>query len=132
MTKRVVSGLVMLMTAVIAFDGSGKPAGRDADSVRIRALEEKLMAPCCYQTTLAEHHSEPAMQMKAEIAASVAQGKSDREIIDAYKEQYGARILAEPEGKVGVWLIAIPVLVSLLGLAAVVLLIGRWRSITGT
>ncbi|MEZ5356018.1 MAG: cytochrome c-type biogenesis protein [Bryobacteraceae bacterium] len=96
-------------------------------AVRIRRLEHKLMAPCCYQTTLDEHHSDAANEMKAEIAAWVAEGKSDREIIETYKVRYGSRILAEPEGATGAWLRVIPVIALLAGLCAVVLLIRRWR-----
>ncbi|MEZ5399875.1 MAG: cytochrome c-type biogenesis protein CcmH [Bryobacteraceae bacterium] len=95
---------------------------------RVRALERKLMAPCCYQTTLAEHHSEAANEMKAEIAALVTEGRTDREIVEVYKQRYGARILAEPEGATGVWLKTVPLAAVLVGLALVVFVIHRWLS----
>jgi cytochrome c-type biogenesis protein CcmH/NrfF len=112
--------MTLLLVAVLA--------GASGDAGRVRDLERKLMAPCCYQTALADHHSEAATQMKAEIAAWVAEGKSDREIIEAYRERYGPRILAEPEGPAGLWLTVIPVVVLLAGLCVVLLLIRQWRA----
>lgn len=112
---------MILLIALLLVSGS-------AEADRVRGLERKLMAPCCYQTTLAEHHSEAAKEMKTEIAALVSAGKSDGEIVELYKERYGPRILAEPEGAAGVWLRALPVVVLLVGFGAVVLVIRRWRA----
>jgi cytochrome c-type biogenesis protein CcmH/NrfF len=66
-----------------------------------------------------------ALQMKAEIARWVAEGRSDREIIDTYRQQYGARILVEPEGAQFWWMNIIPWVVLLLGLAFTVWLLRR-------
>ena len=96
-------------------------------AARIRHLEETLMAPCCYQEPLLNHRSEAALQMKAEIAAWVAQGKSDREIVDAYKTRYGPRILVDPEGASWWWLTVMPWAALLLGAVAVIAVLWRWR-----
>jgi cytochrome c-type biogenesis protein CcmH len=87
------------------------------------------MAPCCWAGNLVDHRSEIALQMKKEIALWVAQGKTDREILDTYKQRYGARILAEPEGPARVWLNAVPALVILTGFVLVLLLLRRWRRV---
>lgn len=65
---------------------------------RIHKLENSLIAPCCYSELVSRHNSEVAAKMRLEIAAWVTEGKSDREILDTYKELYGLRVLAEPEG----------------------------------
>ena len=93
---------------------------------RIEALENKLVAPCCWAETIANHRSEVALQMKADIARFVAEGQSDRQILDYYKRQYGERILVEPEG--ARWWVMNVVPLSMLGVGLVVvgLVVRRW------
>lgn len=92
---------------------------------RIRSLQEKLIAPCCWSESVASHRSEIAAEMRAEIARMVAEGKSDREILDYYKAKYGPRILMEPEGELRIWAYTIPVVAGVAGLILVVWLIRR-------
>jgi cytochrome c-type biogenesis protein CcmH len=94
-------------------------------SGRIRALQEKLIAPCCWSESVAAHRSEVAAEMRAEIARMVHDGRTDREILDFYKAKYGTRILMEPEGQLRVWAYTIPIVASILGLALVVWIIRR-------
>lgn len=63
--------------------------------------------------------------MRMEIEQSVAQGKTDREILDHYKSIYGARILVEPEGLSRLWVYLIPTLATLAGLGLVLFAIRR-------
>jgi cytochrome c-type biogenesis protein CcmH len=95
------------------------------DRGRIRALQEKLIAPCCWSESVAMHRSELAAEMRAEIARMVQEGRSDREILDFYKAKYGARILMEPEGQLRLWAYTIPVAASIAGLVLVVWIIRR-------
>lgn len=92
---------------------------------RARALQEKLIAPCCWSESVAAHRSEVAAEMRAEIARMVQEGRSDREILDFYKAKYGTRILMEPEGQLRVWAYTIPAAAAVLGLGLVVWLIRR-------
>lgn len=92
---------------------------------RARALQEKLIAPCCWSESVAMHRSEVAAEMRAEIARMVEEGRSDREILDFYKAKYGTRILMEPEGQLRTWAYTIPIAASVLGLGLVVWLIRR-------
>jgi cytochrome c-type biogenesis protein CcmH/NrfF len=92
---------------------------------RIEALEGTFLAPCCWAEPVSRHRSEVALQMKAEIARWVDEGKSDRDIIDTYKQRYGARVQVEPEGSQGWWMQVVPWAVSLLGLAFTVRLMRR-------
>ena len=114
--------LPMLLSA------SDSPSGRSA---RIGALEESLLAPCCYSEPISRHRSEVALQMKAEIARWVDEGRSDREIIDTYKQRYGARVLVEPEGSQWWWMHVVPWVVVLLGLAFTVGLMRRMSARKG-
>jgi cytochrome c-type biogenesis protein CcmH/NrfF len=118
MTKRFV--LLVILPALLG--ASDSPADRNA---RIAALEGTFLAPCCYSEPVSRHRSEVALQMKVEIARWVAEGKSDREITDTYKQRYGARVLVEPEGAQWWWMHVIPWVVLLLGLTITVGLLRR-------
>lgn len=102
-------------------------AGGETQQARILRLQGTLLAPCCYSEPVSRHQSEVARKMRAEITEWVAQGRSDREILDTYKQLYGTRVLIEPEGAQR-WLVyTIPALVGLLGLALTANLLRKWR-----
>ncbi len=98
-----------------------------AQQSRLRKLENALLAPCCYQEVVATHSSEVAEQMREELAAMVAEGRSDREILDHYRQRYGPRVLAEPIGAQWWLMNLVPVAMLLAGGLVVVGLVRRWR-----
>ena len=59
-------------------------------------LESNLIAPCCYRQPIADHESQAADDMKKEISAMLASGKTVAQIEDYYIDKYGERILAVP------------------------------------
>ena len=77
----------------------------------IRSVEERLLAPCCYSQSIAQHGSEIAGQMRNEVVQLVAEGQSEEQIIDHYKQIYGERILVVPDGATGEILFTTPVLI---------------------
>jgi cytochrome c-type biogenesis protein CcmH len=94
---------------------------------RVSRLQNSLLAPCCYTGTVAMHSSEVALEMRREIRDWVAQGRSDRQILDTYKARYGARVLVEPEGRPW-WMVHIVTWSAVaLGLGIVLLVIRRLR-----
>lgn len=82
----------------------------------VRKIQDRFVAPCCWQESVAVHRSEVAAEMRAEIARMVAEGKSEDQIVRIYVERYGERILLEPRGSNLFWLTLIPV--ALITLAA--------------
>lgn len=92
---------------------------------RVRNLERKLIAPCCWSEPVATHRSEIALKMKAEIAAFVAAGKTDEEILEIYKQRYGMRILIEPEGARWWWTNVVPLIALALGLGLTIVVIRK-------
>jgi len=90
--------LVMLLTGV--------PNGAKRD--QIRRIEGELMAPCCYSQTIDVHDSEIAQQMRGEVTAMVMAGKSEDEVLDYYKTEYGESILAVPDGAAGTLVVSLP------------------------
>ncbi|HOK44689.1 MAG TPA: cytochrome c-type biogenesis protein CcmH [Bryobacteraceae bacterium] len=97
-------------------------------SARIERIEKAMYAPCCYQESVRTHRSETALEMKAEIARLVAEGKSDQEIFDIYKQRYGQRIMMEPEGQAKAVAVLVPVLFGILGVLVVAYFVRRWRA----
>lgn len=95
---------------------------------RVESLENALLAPCCYTEPISRHRSEAAFQMKREIRDWIAQGKSDREILDAYKARYGARVLVEPEGGTWWWVHVIPWVALALGAAIAIRVVMHLRA----
>lgn len=79
-------------------------------------IEHQLIAPCCYTQTIDLHLSDIAEKMRHDVAAMILGGQKEKEIYDYYKNLYGGRILAVPDGALGVAAFAIPTTVS--GLAA--------------
>jgi cytochrome c-type biogenesis protein CcmH len=83
----------------------------------LRRIQERFLAPCCWNESLALHRSPDANEMRAEIARMVAAGKTEQEIVDRYVALHGERILREPRGTRFQWLNWIPVVAVGLGFA---------------
>lgn len=75
----------------------------------IHKVEARLLAPCCYTQSIAEHGSDIAVQMRREVTEMVAEGKTEEEIVNYYRDQYGDRILIVPDGLTGRILFSLPV-----------------------
>jgi cytochrome c-type biogenesis protein CcmH/NrfF len=116
----------MLYALLLAVSGTAH-AGSDQQT-RIERLENALLAPCCYAEPVSRHRSDVALNMRKEIADWVAQGRSDREILNHYKQVYGARVLIEPEGALRWWAYLIPSLAAGIGLLLTAALLRRWRA----
>lgn len=93
---------------------------------RERALQNKLVAVCCWNESIAFHRSDTALQMRLEVRQLIDQGRTDEEILAWFKQKYTGRVLIEPEGSKSLVAYTLPVAVSLAGLGIVVLLLRRW------
>lgn len=80
----------------------------------IRKVEQSLLAPCCYTQSIAQHGSDIAVQMRGEVTEMVADGKSEEEIVNHYRNIYGDRVLIVPDGLTGRILFTLPVAISVL------------------
>ena len=103
--------------------------------VEARALEQALMAPCCYSQQVSVHQSEAAAQVKADVRERLARGETRAQILDAYVALYGKRILAEPPAEgFDLSLYTVPIATFALTLAAVAWFLrrvsGRESSVT--
>ena len=123
--RRLVMTIGLVLGALV-FTG-GLPAQPTPEQAsRIESLQREILVPCCWQEDVYTHRSELAYQMKDEIREMVLAGKSDREVLDHYKAQYGMRVLVEPEG--GLWWVmnVVPAVVLVLGMVAIVFILRRW------
>ena len=89
-----------------------------------RQIERMLIAPCCWMQPVSEHSSAASDEVKQQIREWLGRGMTRQQVLDAFVQQYGARILAEPPNKgVGRYLYVAPWLVfglSAIGLVVVV------------
>jgi cytochrome c-type biogenesis protein CcmH len=115
---------ILLSLLLLAYPG----AGAEDTRTRVNRIEDSLLAPCCWQESVRRHMSEVAVEMRAEIERFVAQGKSDREILDYYKARYGRRVLIEPEGRTWWLAILVPIAFSLAALWFVLVRLRRMRA----
>lgn len=108
MPTRIIAVLFILLFNLVAAAQSLKPTA--AQAALIRKIEGRLMAPCCYTQTIFDHQSEVAAQMRDQVTAMVASGKSETDIINYYRKAYGETILVVPDGVSGGLLTCIPLL----------------------
>jgi len=105
------------------------PAGLCAESPqeREKRLQGRLVASCCWSEPISIHRSEAAAEMRAQLHAMLAEGRSDEQILEAFTAQYGQRVLIEPEGGLGVATYAMPALAGVIGLCAVFFVLRKWK-----
>lgn len=88
---------------------------RDAPADAERALAQRLLAPCCWRETLADHVSPTADEMRAELAARLGAGEAPAAIEESLVRRYGERIRALPAGGDPRWIIGTAVGTVLVG-----------------
>jgi len=101
---RIISVLIMVNPAFLS----------TAQTAQIQKVEKRLLAPCCYTQSIAEHGSDIAVQLRGEVTEMVAEGKSESEIVEHYRTIYGDRILIVPDGMTGRILFSLPAAIAAL------------------
>jgi len=100
-------------------------------TARAKAIGQKLFCMCgCKQGLVACNHvgCTVSRTMLKELDERVARGDSDDLIIQAFVQEYGPTVLAEPPAKGFNWAAwAIPVIAPLLALYLVWEVVRRWR-----
>lgn len=89
-------GLIVLLLAVVVV-GLGTAPSSPID--RAEALEQRLRCPVCKSVSIGESPSETAGQMRRIVAAQVAAGRSDKEIITYFQSRYGQWVLQDPPAR---------------------------------
>jgi cytochrome c-type biogenesis protein CcmH len=76
-----------------------QPAASPAIEQEAKRIEAMVIAPCCWSQQVSVHQSPAADDMKKDIRKQLAEGRTRRQILDAYVAQYGEQILAEPPAR---------------------------------
>ncbi len=88
----------------------------------VREIAKLLIAPCCWSETADMHQSQAARQVREQIRQLLMQGYTKQQILDAFEQAYGERILAKPHARgfnLLVWVLP--------GVVLVVSMIGAWK-----
>jgi len=96
----------------------------------VKSTENKLMAPCCYSQTIAQHMSAVAETMRNEVTDMAAAGETQQQILDHYKAIYGERILVVPDGLTGQFAFNTPVAVFVVSCIALLFILLKYRRAT--
>lgn len=95
-------------------------------SPRERALQEKLVAACCWSESISFHRSETAAEMRAELKTMIDSGLSDEVILQRFQEKYSSRVLVEPQGGKSLLIYAVPAVLTIICAIGLAWLVRRW------
>ena len=99
-----------------AVAGDAIPTAADpATEPRVARLSELLRCLVCQNQTIADSHAELANDLRREIRAQIAAGRSDREILDFMVARYGDFVLYRPPVKASTLVLWVGPFVLLLG-----------------
>ena len=115
---------LFVVSAVFAQEGQpGYPTDNDVNRVA-----KQLYCPVCPNTPLDVCETQACQDWRAQIRDQLAEGWTDKQIIDYFVAQYGERVLAEPQRKGFTSLVwFLPLIGVLLGLAIVYEILKNWR-----
>ncbi|MBW2455015.1 MAG: cytochrome c-type biogenesis protein CcmH [Deltaproteobacteria bacterium] len=111
-------------TTLAAATAGPETTGNEAPVPGQRALEGRLLAPCCYKQTLDIHDGPVPRELRAEIRRRLLAGESPEAIERSLIERYGERIIAVSADSPVRYVTA--ALLALIALAGVALVLG-WR-----
>ncbi len=105
----------------------------DSAPPTVESVSERVMCLCgCVATLNHCPHPETECSMRAEMTAAIKKdisaGKSESEILQAFVERYGVKVLAAPPGEgfnLAAWVL--PGFGLILGLVCVFVIVRRWR-----
>ena len=89
-----------LFTGVVLAQSNTPPTDDE-----VNAIAHKLYCPVCENTPLDVCPTDACKDWRELIRTMLADGKTENEILQHFKDQYGARVLAEPPKEGFYWLI---------------------------
>src|SRR3990170_1544363 len=118
---------VSLLTVMIVNAQDGQPRIPTDDEVN--AVAKKLYCPVCPNTPLDVCETQACKDWREQIRDQLAAGWSEQQVLDYFVQQYGERVLGEPQ-RSGftsmVWVL--PLIAVLLGIVIVWQVLRSWRS----
>lgn len=92
-TRWLILGALVVLAVVVAW--SARPAPLTAAD-RVDRIAAELRCPVCQGLSVQDSPSETARAMKELVATRVAQGRTDEQIKDEFRQSYGDWILLSP------------------------------------
>lgn len=124
--------LAVAALAIVLFVGGRPGSGPRTDEERVGDLAREFACPECSGQSVAESNAAAAINVRQEIARQVDDGRTDPEIRERIRDQFGERVLLSPP-KTGftslVWVV--PVAVAVCAFAGLGLVFWRWRTPLG-
>lgn len=121
--------LLTFTSFTIAFAQSGNPPTDD----EVNAIAHKLYCPVCENTPLDVCPTDACKDWRELIRTMLAEGKTEDQILQHFKEQYGARVLAEPPKEGFYWLVYIlPPAIILVGAFILIRAMREWTKSQAT
>lgn len=119
------------VTTVYAQEGQPEsPTGASVSDDAVNAIAKELYCPVCPNTPLDVCETQACKDWRAQIKDQLSQGWSEEQIVAYFVNQYGERVLAEPQRKgftSMVWVL--PVIAVLFGVGIVGTVLKSWRSV---
>lgn len=116
--------LASFLLASLVLAQNGNPPSDD----QVNAVAKKLYCPVCPNTPLDVCETKACQDWRAQIRQELASGWSEQQISDYFVQQYGERVLGEPQ-RSGftsmVWVL--PVIGVLLGAGVVFQILRSWK-----
>lgn len=114
--------LVSALAVSPAFAREAAPVGDPAVEARLLKITEELRCLTCMGQSIADSHSGFSDDMRREIREMIAQGKSDKQIMEFMVQRYGDFVLYRPPVKTSTWLLWFgPFLLFAVALGALIL-----------
>src|SRR5512134_3589387 len=117
-----------LATLVLALAAAAVVTAADVER-DARVIETMLVAPCCFTQQVSLHQSAAAAEVRQDIRRRLGAGESQEQILQAYVQRYGKRILVQPPAEgFDRMLYILPPVGFVLTAGVVVLLVRRFAS----
>lgn len=97
--------MFIVLGASPAFAKEAAPVGDPAVEARLQKITEELRCLTCMGQSIADSHSGFSDDMRREIREMIAQGKSDKQIMEFMVQRYGDFVLYRPPVKTSTWLL---------------------------
>jgi len=117
-------GAAALLLVLVA---PATPAAATTPRASLTAVESQVMCVACRES-LAVAHSPQANAERSFIRTLIAQGYTDRQIVEQLAAQYGPAVLAKPPARgFNLTVYILPPAILLAGLAGLAVALPRWR-----
>ena len=125
--RRLFLACVLALTNAVACANQAQAvAANPVLEKRVMALAEELRCLVCQNQTIADSNAELAIDLRNQVREKLAQGLSDKDVIDYMVQRYGDFVLYRPPVKSTTWLLWFgPFLLLTGGIAFLGLKLGR-------